>query len=81
MNMVSPYVEIPHLCDCPEGAAVAPLHRYVWENHKFQNVISYDIYMLSFQNLEKLLQTLSPKNNGKFRLGAMVIIMYSKALL
>ena len=63
------------LCDCPEGVTVAPLHRYVWENHKFQNVISYDIYM-------KLLQTLSPKNNGKFRLlGATVIIMCYKALL
>ena len=50
-------VEIPHFCDCPEGATVALSHRYVWENHKFQNVmiISYDINMLSFQNVEKLL--------------------------
>ena len=62
--MVSPYVEIPHLCDCPEGATVAFLYRYVWGNHKFQNVIFYDIYMLSFQNLEKLLQMLSPKIMG-----------------
>ena len=53
--LVFAYVEIPHFCDCPEGATVALSHRYVWENHKFQNVISYDIYVLSFQNLEKLL--------------------------
>ena len=81
--LVSPYVEIPHFCDYPEGATVAFLHRYVWENHKFLNVISYGIYiMLFFQNLAKLLQTLSPKNNGKFRLlGATVIIMCYKALL
>ena len=80
-KLVSPYVEIPHLCDCPERATVAPLHRYVWGKPQFQNVISYDTYMLSFQNLEKLIQTLSPKNNGKFRLlGAMVIMRY-KALL
>ena len=32
------------------------------------HILSYDIYiMLSFQNLEKLLQTLLPKNNGKFK--------------
>ena len=66
--LVSQFVEIPHLCDCSDGATVALSHRYVWENHKFQNVISYDIYMLSFQNLEKLLQTLLPKNNGKWLL-------------
>ena len=23
------YVEIPHLSDCPEGATVAPLYRYI----------------------------------------------------
>ena len=51
--LVFAYVEIPHFCDCPEGATIALSHRYVWENHKFQNVISYDIYMLSFQNVEK----------------------------
>ena len=45
--LVFAYVEIPHFCDFPEGATVALSHRYVWENHKFQNVISYDIYMLS----------------------------------
>ena len=38
--------------------------------------------MLSFQNLEKLLQILSPKNKGKFRLlGTTVIIIRYKALL
>ena len=76
------FVEIPHFCDCPEGATVALSHRYVWESHKFRNIISYDIYMLSFHNLEKLLQTLLPKDNGKFRLlGETVIIMHCKALL
>ena len=38
--------------------------------------------MLSFQNLEKLLYTLSPKTNEKFRLlGATVIIIRYTALL
>ena len=62
--LIFAYVEIPDFCDFPEGATVVHLHRYVWENHKFQNVISYDIYMLPYQNLEKLLQTLSPKIMG-----------------
>ena len=31
---------------------VAPLHRYEWENHKIQNVISYDIYFLIYLLLQ-----------------------------
>ena len=37
--LVFAYIEIPHFCDCPEGETVALSHRYVWENHRFQNVI------------------------------------------
>ena len=63
--LVFAYIEIPNFCNCPEGATVAFSHRNVWENHKFQNVISYHIYMLSFQNL----------------VGAMVCSICYKALL
>ena len=37
--------ESHNLCDCPEGATVAPLTDNVWENYNFENVISHDLYI------------------------------------
>ena len=39
----------------------------VWENHKFQNVISHDLYTLSFKNFERLIVRFTPTNNVKLR--------------
>ena len=48
----------------------------VWENHKFQNVVSHDLYTLSFSNLEKLLVRFTPTNNVKLRNDEFVVFSH-----